>query len=270
MGRDLPLKDYRTEGPGRYGIHDAPRRRVHPPLPAPRAPEGFHRIRHYGLLATAMPAANLAQARELLDMPEAEARVAAESDRSAARPPATMPVLRQPHADHRRDLQARPPSSLRRHARPPRSPRHDPERHPIDPASPHRARASGWPAIVAVRATVIQDTATATPSRSCPPRRARLPASVPPSPRTGQACGWRCAQRTQSQDSRNPHRPRPGPRGTPFPGGFRTPAPAPTPKSRWARHPKPFTHTDMQGRAKTDARLGTGDLTLRLICRPIL
>ena len=36
-------------------------------------PKGFHRIRHYGLLAGASRKANLARARELLDMPEAEA-----------------------------------------------------------------------------------------------------------------------------------------------------------------------------------------------------
>src|SRR5262249_21300722 len=63
-------KDYRIDGPGRYKtmtlatdefirrflIHVLPKRR-------------FHRIRHYGLLASGNRAANIARARELLATP---------------------------------------------------------------------------------------------------------------------------------------------------------------------------------------------------------
>ena len=35
-------------------------------------PQGFHRIRHYGLLASGMRADNIAQARRLLDVPAAQ------------------------------------------------------------------------------------------------------------------------------------------------------------------------------------------------------
>ena len=42
------------------------RRRVHPSLPTPRLPKGFHRIRHYGLLAGGTRKAHLDHARPLL------------------------------------------------------------------------------------------------------------------------------------------------------------------------------------------------------------
>ena len=62
-------KDYRIEGPGRYttmtlDTHEFIRRFLMHVLP-----KGFHRIRHYGLLANGSRAANIAKARELLAMP---------------------------------------------------------------------------------------------------------------------------------------------------------------------------------------------------------
>jgi hypothetical protein len=71
------VKDYRVEGPGRYttmtlGTHEFIRRFLIHVLP-----KGFHRIRHYGLLASGTREENLAQARELLEVavtdPEDEA-----------------------------------------------------------------------------------------------------------------------------------------------------------------------------------------------------
>jgi len=61
------VKDYRVQGPGRYttmtlGTHEFIRRFLIHVLP-----KGFHRIRHYGLLAGGVREANLAQARQLLD-----------------------------------------------------------------------------------------------------------------------------------------------------------------------------------------------------------
>jgi hypothetical protein len=62
-------KDYRVEGPARYtrmtlGTHEFIRRFLMHVLP-----KGFHRIRHYGLLANGNRAANVARARALLAMP---------------------------------------------------------------------------------------------------------------------------------------------------------------------------------------------------------
>jgi hypothetical protein len=61
------VKDYRIEGPGRYktmtlDAHEFIRRFLIHVLP-----KGFHRIRHYGLLASGVKANNLALARKLLD-----------------------------------------------------------------------------------------------------------------------------------------------------------------------------------------------------------
>jgi hypothetical protein len=62
-------KDYRIEGPGRWKTmviapHEFIRRFLMHALP-----KGFHRIRHYGLLASTNRAANIARARELLAVP---------------------------------------------------------------------------------------------------------------------------------------------------------------------------------------------------------
>jgi hypothetical protein len=62
------VKDYRIEGPGRYktmtlDAHEFIRRFLIHVLP-----KGFHRIRHYGLLASGVKAGNLALTRKLLDV----------------------------------------------------------------------------------------------------------------------------------------------------------------------------------------------------------
>ncbi|KWT72984.1 Mobile element protein [Hyphomicrobium sulfonivorans] len=62
------VKDYRVEGAGRYttmklDTHEFIRRFLLHVLP-----KGFHRIRHYGLLASGVKAANLARMRALLDV----------------------------------------------------------------------------------------------------------------------------------------------------------------------------------------------------------
>jgi hypothetical protein len=63
------LQDYRIEGRNRYKVmmlatHEFIRRFIHV------LPTGFHRIRHYGLLAKASRADNMARARELLVVPK--------------------------------------------------------------------------------------------------------------------------------------------------------------------------------------------------------
>jgi hypothetical protein len=62
------VKDYRVQGPGRYttmtlGAHEFIRRFLIHVLP-----KGFHRIRHYGLLASGARDKTIAQARELLEV----------------------------------------------------------------------------------------------------------------------------------------------------------------------------------------------------------
>ena len=62
-------KDYRIDGPARYktmtlAADEFIRRFLMHVLP-----KGFHRIRHYGLLASGQRAANIARARELLAVP---------------------------------------------------------------------------------------------------------------------------------------------------------------------------------------------------------
>src|SRR6202049_3913942 len=68
-GVSFRWKDYRIEGPDRWKTmtlapHEFIRRFLMHVLP-----KGFHRIRHYGLLASGTRAANIARARELLAVP---------------------------------------------------------------------------------------------------------------------------------------------------------------------------------------------------------
>jgi hypothetical protein len=68
-GVSFRWKDYRIEGPGRWKTmtltpHEFIRRFLVHVLP-----KGFHRIRHYGLLASANRAANIARAHQLLAVP---------------------------------------------------------------------------------------------------------------------------------------------------------------------------------------------------------
>jgi hypothetical protein len=78
-GVTFRVKDYRRNGRERYRTMTLPPGEFIRRFLLHVLPKGFHRIRHYGLLAGATRKANLARARELLDMPEAEARVAAEA-----------------------------------------------------------------------------------------------------------------------------------------------------------------------------------------------
>jgi hypothetical protein len=84
------VKDYRIDGPGRYKTmtldpHEFIRRFLIHVLPT-----GFHRIRHYGLLASGVKADNLALARKLLDVappaPEPEPEPAASDPATPATP----------------------------------------------------------------------------------------------------------------------------------------------------------------------------------------
>ena len=87
-GVTFKYKDYRIEGPARYktmtlATHEFIRRFLIHVLP-----KGFHRIRHYGLLANGNRATNIAHVRELLTMPpkQPETAQAAESDEQPVLP----------------------------------------------------------------------------------------------------------------------------------------------------------------------------------------
>src|SRR3974390_1283257 len=80
------LKDYRIDGPGRYktmtlDAHEFIRRFLIHVLP-----KGFHRIRHYGLLASGVKADNLVLASKLLDA----APPAPEPEDTASQPPTPL------------------------------------------------------------------------------------------------------------------------------------------------------------------------------------
>jgi Putative transposase len=88
-GVTFKYKDYRIEGPGRYktmtlGAHEFIRRFLTHVLP-----KGFHRIRHYGLLASGVRADNLATMRILLAMaaPASKRKDAGKTDALAAAAP---------------------------------------------------------------------------------------------------------------------------------------------------------------------------------------
>src|SRR6266852_4051170 len=80
------VKDYRIEGPGRYttmtlDVGEFIRRFLIHVLP-----KGFHRIRHYGLLASGNRAETIARARELLGLAAPVAEETVEIDPAAAQP----------------------------------------------------------------------------------------------------------------------------------------------------------------------------------------
>jgi hypothetical protein len=78
------VKDYRIEGPGRYttmtlAVDEFIRRFLLHVLPT-----GFHRIRHYGLLASGKRGETIARARELLGLAPPVVELAVDSDPMAA------------------------------------------------------------------------------------------------------------------------------------------------------------------------------------------
>ena len=79
-GVTFRVKDYRIDGPGRYTTmtlqpHEFIRRFLIHVLP-----DGFHRIRHYGLLASAGRKANIARIRALLEADTPSSKDAQSSD----------------------------------------------------------------------------------------------------------------------------------------------------------------------------------------------
>jgi len=69
-GVTFHVKDYRRNGRERYRTMTLPPDEFIRRFLLHVLPRGFHRIRHYGLLAGASRKANLARARDLLSVPE--------------------------------------------------------------------------------------------------------------------------------------------------------------------------------------------------------
>jgi hypothetical protein len=68
-GVAFKYKDYRIEGPGRHKTMTLATDEFIRRFLIHVLPKGFHRIRHYGLLASSNRAENIAHARELLAVP---------------------------------------------------------------------------------------------------------------------------------------------------------------------------------------------------------
>ena len=82
-GVTFKYKDYRIEGPGRYKTMTLATDEFIRRFLIHVLPKGFHRIRHYGLLASGNRADNIARARELLAVPSPQ------RTRDARQPPTT-------------------------------------------------------------------------------------------------------------------------------------------------------------------------------------
>jgi hypothetical protein len=85
MSVTFKVKDYRVEGPGRYTTMTLATSEFIRRFLLHVLPKGFHRIRHYGLLASAARAESIARARELLAaaVPTTQAHDPAEVDAAA-------------------------------------------------------------------------------------------------------------------------------------------------------------------------------------------
>ena len=88
-GVAFKYKDYRIEGPARYKMMTLPSHEFIRRFLIHVLPKGFHRIRHYGLLAGSNRAANIAHARELLAVPSHPK--ASETPKAAVDEPRVLP-----------------------------------------------------------------------------------------------------------------------------------------------------------------------------------
>jgi hypothetical protein len=77
-------KDYRAEGRERQKVMTLATAEFIRRFLIHILPSGFHRIRHYGLLASGTRADNIARARRLLDVPAAQPEVGDDSRAEAA------------------------------------------------------------------------------------------------------------------------------------------------------------------------------------------
>ena len=97
-GVTFRYKDYRRDGADRQQVMTLAADEFIRRFLLHVLPRGFHRIRHYGLLAGSARKASLALARELLDV---AAPPDADDTRRTGRLPPAMPLLRRTHDRHR-------------------------------------------------------------------------------------------------------------------------------------------------------------------------
>ena len=91
QGITFRVKDYRREGPARYTSMTLEPFEFIRRFLLHALPKGFHRIRHYGLLASGVKADNLARMRQLLDVPPPPQSEEPKADDSADVLPAPCP-----------------------------------------------------------------------------------------------------------------------------------------------------------------------------------
>jgi hypothetical protein len=98
IGADATFKDYRIEGPGRYKKMTLETGEFIRRFLIHVLPRGFHRIRHYGLLASGVRAENLATLRILIAMtaPASKRKQADKADALAAAPVRLCPCCGAP------------------------------------------------------------------------------------------------------------------------------------------------------------------------------
>lgn len=89
-GVTFKWKDYRLEGSRRYKTMTLPVDEFIRRFLSHVLPKRFHRIRHYGLLANGNRAANVAKARELLNVPKATVEPSPEPDSTSERDEANI------------------------------------------------------------------------------------------------------------------------------------------------------------------------------------
>jgi len=87
IGVTFKYKDYRIEGPERYKLMTLATGEFIRRFLMHVLPKGFHRIRHYGLLANSSRADNVAKARALLNVPKPDATSGDPKPADAAEPP---------------------------------------------------------------------------------------------------------------------------------------------------------------------------------------
>ena len=231
-GITFRYKDYRRDGPERQRVmtlapHEFIRRFLLHVLP-----HGFHRIRHYGLLASSARKANIARARELLAVaPPPEPVEAPEPLRLAP----ALSLLRWPH-DHRRNVWAMAATTRATARARTNREQHVVTRHGLrllHAATPPLRRMPPGASFARISATgldisrgqlPIHDRLAKNITHQAPANARAEPAAKPPQP----------------SKTRNPHRPSPQPRGFVL-GRFPYAGPVPRRATGDGRHPKTFT-----------------------------
>ena len=233
-------KDYRVEGRERQKVMTLATDEFIRRFLIHVLPHGFHRIRHYGLLASGTRADNIARARELLAV--ANSRGRAHRCRRRSRQ-ADLSLLRRSH-DHHRDLRARCYATASSDSSTHRQSGSTP--HDRAPANPIVSLAGSRPATAerAQPSSVVSNRPTIRRDRRDPPL-IQQPFHRPPACWSASTSFTHLIRGTQIPIAprRATHVPLPAVSSL---GGLRTPAPVRAAPPSWGRHPKTFTLADMR------------------------